>query len=149
MSHLIYPRVSSFAVVALCAMLISPLVAISRGGKTSSTSYGTISQIVQTRNHRKSCWGVVIHLKKLHFKRSISAAEPTITEAKHSSDLRPLMAWNVTKSNRTLTIEFKQGMGDFGTGNYTTIHIDSTAVVGSPKGGLEFSISTDLESQKP
>lgn len=131
-------------VIVLFAILTLPVVAVCGGGKTSSTSYGTISQIVQSRNHRKSCWGVVIHLKNLHFKNSISAAELTITEAKHSSDLRPLMVWNVMKSKRALTIKFKQGMGDFGTGNFTIIHIDSTAIVGSPKGGLEFAISTDL-----
>lgn len=144
MNHPIYPRIAPFIITALFTVLTLPQVAISRGGKTANTAYGTISQIVQTRNHRTSCWGVVIHLKNLHFKHSVSAAELIITEAKHSSDLRPLMVWRVGKSGRTLTIEFKRGMGDYGTGNYTTIHIDSTAMVASPKGGLEFAISTDL-----
>lgn len=128
---------------ALATLMISQPVTVGHG-KSSKTFYGTISQIVQTRNHRKSCWGVVIRLKKLHFRDSVTDAELAITEAKHSSDLRPLMAWHVGKSKQTLTIEFKPGMRDFGTGNYATIHIDGSAMVGSPKGGLEFDSSTEL-----
>ncbi len=133
---------------ALFFSIIGSMAALG-GVKTGKTAFGTISQIVQTRDGRISCWGVFIRLDKLHFKDSLATSQLVITEAKHSSDLRPLMIWQVGKSRRTLTVEFKPGMGDFGSGNYMTIRIDSSGIVGSPKGGLQFSISTDLESRRP
>ncbi|MDG6999877.1 MAG: hypothetical protein JRN15_12260 [Nitrososphaerota archaeon] len=141
-------QLTTIAFAALFFSIIGQTVALG-GVKSGKTAFGTISQIVQTRDGRTSCWGVLIKLQKLHFKDSLAASQLAITEAKHSSDLRSLMVWRVGKSRRTLTVEFKPGMGDFGSGNYMTIRIDSSGIVGSPKSGLQFSISTDLESQRP
>ncbi len=148
MKNRIVTELMMIAFAALFVSTIGPMATLG-GVKTGKTAFGTISQIVQTRDGKTSCWGVLIKLQKLHFKDSLAASQLVITEAKHSSDLRPLMVWRVGKSRRTLMVEFKPGMGDFGSGNYMTIRIDSSGIVGSPKGGLQFSISTDLESQRP
>ncbi len=141
------PRIASFTLGAMFAVLISSHLAFAAGRKTSSTPYGSISQIVQTRDGRTSCWGVIIRLKKLHFKESIDSTALTITEAKYPRDHRYMMVWHVGRSRRSLSIEFKQGMGDFGSGNYAQIKIDSTAIAGFHMSELEFGISTDLEGR--
>jgi hypothetical protein len=104
----------------------------------------TIQRIVETRKGQKSCWGVVIQLKKFLFNKSIASNELSIVEAKHSSDLKDIMTWNVDKSRKKLTIKFKKGCGDFGSGNMVEVIIKSSSIAGSQQENIKLSISTDI-----
>jgi hypothetical protein len=105
---------------------------------------GGIHQIVETRNGRTSCWGVVIQLRERTFKKSIDPDELTITDAKHSGDLKSIMIWKVDKDGKRLTIKFEAGTGDFGSGNAVMIGISGSAFKTNPEQGCGFEISTDL-----
>jgi hypothetical protein len=111
---------------------------------TSPKIQASIQRIVETRKGVKSCWGVVIQLKKLSFNKSIASNELSIIEAKHSSDLKDIMIWSVDKSRKKLTIKFKKGCGDFGSGNMVEVIIKSSALAGSQKENITLSISTDI-----
>jgi len=113
--------------------------------RVSATSAG-ISQLVENRNGRVSCWGVVIHLSKMTFKRSILASQITIVEAKHGHDLTDIMVWSVGKKGKRLTIRFKGNAGDFGAGNVVQINIDRSAILGPIESGdlkFRWAITTD------
>jgi hypothetical protein len=111
---------------------------------TSSKSQAIIQRIVETRKGVKSCWGVVVQLKDLSFHKSIVSNDLSIIEAKHSNDLKGIMIWSVDKSRKILTIKFKKGCGDFGSGNMVEVIIKSSALAGSRKGNITLSISTDI-----
>lgn len=111
---------------------------------TQQKSQATIQRIVETRKGHKSCWGVVIQLRKLSFNKSIASNELSIIEAKHNHDLRDIMTWNVAKSRKKLTIKFKKDCGDFGSGNIVEVIIRSSALIRSQKEDIKLSISTDL-----
>jgi hypothetical protein len=111
----------------------------------TNTSAG-ISQLVETRNGKASCFGVVVHLSNMTFKRSIVASQIRIVEAKHGHDLTDIMVWSVGKKGKRLTIRFKENAGDFGTGNVVQIDIDRSAFLGPIESGdLKFmwAITTD------
>jgi hypothetical protein len=104
----------------------------------------TIQQIVETRQGHKSCWGVLIQLDKLSFNKTVKTNELSIIEQKENSELRNVMTWRVDKSRHKLTIKFKKGCGDFGTGNIVDVIIKSSAISGLPKEDITLSISTDI-----
>ncbi len=103
-----------------------------------------IHRLIETRNGRTSCWGVTVELKKSTFYRRIARHELSIVEAKHGAELKRLMTWSVGKSRKVLTIRFKRGRGDFGTGNKVTVTINPSALEGFPQAPITVSISTDL-----
>ena len=102
-----------------------------------------ISQLIETRNGKTSCWGLVIQFDRLTLKKSIDQDELSIIEAKYLKDLKDIMTWSVDKTRKKLVIIFKQGYGDFGTGNSVTLTIKDWAFVTSPKVTIAFSIPTD------
>ena len=104
----------------------------------------TIQRIIETRQGHNSCWGVLIQLDKLSFNKTIKASELNIIEQKHDRDIKDIMIWRVDKSRHKLTIKFKKGCGDFGTGNIVDVIIKSSAISGLPKEDITLSISTDI-----
>lgn len=104
----------------------------------------TIKRIIETREGHKSCWGVLIQLDKLSFNRTIKANELSIIEQKHNRDIKNIMTWRVDKSRHKLTIKFKKGCGDFGTGNIVDVTIKSSAISTPHSEDIKLSISTDL-----
>ena len=105
-----------------------------------------ISQVVESRDGRTSCWGVAILLDERAFSPRIAANQIKVTEAKHNADLTDLMSWSVSASGKRLAIMFKPGMGDFGSGNSVTVRVDAAAIQ-SDEGldkTLEWTIRTDV-----
>lgn len=119
------------------------LVAGSPQSKPRSVTRG-ISQLVEIRNGKKSCWGVIVQLGELNFNQTIDQDELSVTEDKHGSDLKPIMTWTVDQHRKKLTIQFKSGMGDFGTGNSVTVRVSESALSPNPMQRYVFQISTDI-----
>ena len=108
-----------------------------------------ISQLVENRAARVSCWGLIINLENSRFKKIINQEQLEIREAKHNRDLRETMTWRVQQTGKTLIIKFKPGKGDFGTGNRVEIRIYRSAFVEPIKSGndyLQWVIDTDMQS---
>jgi len=106
-----------------------------------------ISQLVEKRGGRVSCRGVVIRLGNSRFRRVIRPEQIVIREAKGGRDLREVMTWRVGQNGKRLVVQFKPGMGDFGSGNGVEVQIARSALAGnveSPNGRFEWSISTDV-----
>ncbi len=131
--------------IVLFMLSCYPLVlyAGASGAKQSKATRG-IFQLVETRNGKKSCWGFIIQLSDLSFKQSIDQDDLTITDAKYARDMKPIMTWAVDNSRKRLTIIFKQGMGDFGSGDDVTVRIRGNALTGEPKQDYVFEIATDI-----
>lgn len=102
-----------------------------------------ICQLIETRGGRTSCWGVIVTFDRLTLKDSVAEDRISITDAKYDRNLKPIMTWSVSDKGKRLTIEFKPGMGDFGTGNAVTVRIDGTAFRSNPIQTYVFAISTD------
>lgn len=106
-----------------------------------------ISRLVERRGGRVSCRGVVIRPGNSRFRRVIRPEQIVIREAKGGRDLRGIMTWRVGRNGRRLVIQFKPGMGDFGSGNGVEVRLARSALAGnveSPNGRFEWSISTDV-----
>jgi hypothetical protein len=106
-----------------------------------------ISQLVESRGGRISCWGVVIKLGTSRFKENISPRQIEVREAKHGHDLVSTMIWRVEQSGRRLIIEFRPGMGDFGSGNRVEVRINRSALeepIGSANEYFQWGIDTDV-----
>jgi hypothetical protein len=85
------------------------------------------SCLTQIRDGKKSCWGIVIRLEGGLFKKTIRRDELRVVEAKHGANIIDLMNWHTSHGGKQLTIEFKPGRGDFGTGNRVAITLYKTA----------------------
>src|SRR5262249_38734130 len=59
---------------------------------------GHISRLVEERRGGLSCWGVLIHLSNLHFRKSIRRDQILISEGKHGHDLRQIIVWRVDEN---------------------------------------------------
>jgi hypothetical protein len=106
-----------------------------------------ITQLVENRRGRVSCWGVTIQLGNSRFRETIRPDQMMICEAKHGHDLRRIMSWRVEQHGKRLVIRFKPGMGDFGSGNCVEVQVHRSAFieqVKSPNNRLEWSINTDV-----
>jgi hypothetical protein len=105
-----------------------------------------VYQFVESRRGLKSVWGVDIQLDRLAFRPAIKAEHIKLVEGKYGRDLKKIMTWTVSRDGKRLRIRFKPGMGDFGTGNGLTVHINSAALVKNtgvnPR--MEWSIDTDI-----
>lgn len=87
-----------------------------------------IWQLIEDRNGRVSCWGVVIQLARLSFPATVQPSAIEVTEAKHSRSLNDVMQWEVDRTRKRLTIRFRPGKGDFGTGNRVEVRIKRDAL---------------------
>ena len=111
------------------------------------TTPAGISQLVEKRAGRISCRGVIIQLGKTRFNKSISEEQIKIHDAKYGRELKGIMTWRVEQAGKRLIIEFKAGMGDFGSGNRVEVRIDRSAFVKpitSPNNRFEWAIDTDV-----
>ena len=54
------------------------------------------------------------------------------------------MFWNVDKSRHKLTIKFKKGCGDFGSGNIVDVIIKSSSISGANTEDIKLSITIDI-----
>ena len=132
-------------------LILISLTSLSASGMPQSKhmprSPTVITQLVENRGGRVSCWGIIIQPGNMRFRRTVHPDQIVIREAKHGHDLREIMAWRVEQNGKRLVIKFKPGMGDFGSGNGVLVQVDSSAFVGqivSPNNRLEWSIKTDV-----
>ena len=105
------------------------------------------SCLTEVRGGKKSCWGIVIEFDDAKFKARISSQQLKIYEAKHGTPLLKLMTWHVSGDRKRLSIKFKAGTGDFGSGNRAGITLYKGAFIVPPKGFPEYVIfvqETDL-----
>jgi hypothetical protein len=108
---------------------------------------GRISQVVEKRRERLSCWGVVIHLANWRFRKFIKPNQIVIREGKHGHELRDIMSWRVEQNGRRLALKFKPGKGDFGSGNTVEVQVARSALVGhieSDSLWFQWAIHTDV-----
>ena len=115
------------------------LLSIFMSGGVGGTQLGpikhhlTTSCLTEVRDGRKSCWGIVIRFEDARFKRHVRPNELKLFEAKHGANLLELMTWHTSSDRKQLTIKFKTGTGDFGTGNPAEITLFKTAFASPPK----------------
>src|SRR4029453_1153622 len=91
------------------------------------------SCLTEIRGGKRSCWGIVIDFDDAEFKKRISLQQLKIFEENHGPNLLNLKTWRVSNSGKRLTIKFKPGTGDFGTGNRVEITLYKTAFIVPPK----------------
>jgi hypothetical protein len=96
------------------------------------------SCLTEIRGGKKSCWGIVINFDDARFKKSVQPSQLKIFEAKHGSNIIKLMTWRVSEDRKQLTIKFKRGTGDFGTGNQAGITLYKTAFTVPPNAFPEY-----------
>lgn len=101
-----------------------------------------ISQLIEERDGRVSCWGVFIQLARLSFPATLQPSAIEMTDAKHDRSLKDVMEWQVDPTRKRLTIRFRPGMGDFGTGNRIEIRIKRDAL-NAGAGVLAWVLETD------
>ena len=106
-----------------------------------------VFQLVQEREGRSACWGVVIRLSRLAFRPAIEPVQLAIRDDKHDQDLRGAMRWAVDSAGKRLTIQWQPGKGGFGTGNGVRICIGRSAFRDNSQPSNErecWQIGTDL-----
>ena len=135
-----------FLALALLVTIPNLTPSLQRQARLAKTSAG-ISQLVENRAGHSSCWGVIIHLGSSRFKKKISPEQIEIIEGKHGHDLKDTMIWSVQQAGKRLTIKFKLGMGEFGSGNRVEVRIRRSALVEPISSGndyFEWVIDTDV-----
>jgi hypothetical protein len=86
---------------------------------------------------------VIIQLARFRFPATIDQSAIEITEAKHNQLLNSLMEWKVDSTRKRLTIRFRPGMGDFGTGNRIQVRVMPRGLEPPSTGPLMWVIGTD------
>ena len=105
------------------------------------------SCLTEIRAGKKSCRGVVIDFDDARFKSKITPQQLRIYEAKHGTSLLKLMTWRVSNEGKRLTIKFKPGAGDFGSGNRAEITLYKSTFIVPPKNLQDYVVfvqNTDL-----
>ena len=106
------------------------------------------SCLTEIRSGKKSCWGIVIDFDDGQFKKRLAPDQLKVFEAKHGHNLTSLMTWRISHDRKRLTIKFKPGAGDFGTGNKAEITLYRTAFTIPPKNFSDYAIlvqNTDIQ----
>lgn len=132
------------SLIIACVLASSLLTVAQSQLAMHNGAVGGVSQIVETRNGRTLCRGVMIQLRELTLKDTIESAQLAITEAKHGSDLKRTMTWSIEDQGKRLVVKFEPGKGDFGSDNYITVAIRGSAFVTEPQHTYVFEISTDV-----
>ena len=114
-------------------------------GRGETRRRGGIEQAVELRDGAETVRGVDIHLGGQSFLSEVKPDEIEIVESKYGRDIKALMTWSVSPDRKTLSIRFKPGMGDFGSGNAVTVRLRKSALENpaGPGDRLEWSIDTD------
>ncbi|HZE71986.1 MAG TPA: hypothetical protein VE135_20945 [Pyrinomonadaceae bacterium] len=116
------------------AVIVIPFVSLSAPGQLGDPKFRvSTSCLTQIRDGKKSCWGIVINFDDAQFKKRIPSDQLKVFEAKHGHNLINLMTWRVSRDRKKLTIQFKAGTGDFGTGNQAEITLYKTAFTVPPR----------------
>ena len=105
------------------------------------------SCVTEIRGGKKACRGIVIEFDNAQFKAKVFPQQLKIYEAKHGTSLLKLMIWRVSGDRKRLTIRFKSGTGDFGSGNRAEVTLDKKAFIVPPNDFPEYVIfvqETDL-----
>lgn len=117
----------SLAWLSVALLLATPVAWAASTSPARRAEPAAVFQLVQEREGRRACWGVVIRLNRLAFKPSIKPSQLEIRDDKHDSDLRDAMRREVDRDGKRLTIQWQPGRGDFGTGNGVRVCVDRSA----------------------
>jgi hypothetical protein len=90
---------------AVALLLSTALVWAAAAAPTWAAEAAGISQLVQEREGRRACWGVVIRLNRLAFRPTIEPTQLAIRDDKHDHELRDAMRWAVDGAGKRLTIQ--------------------------------------------
>ncbi|HEY2975647.1 MAG TPA: hypothetical protein VGJ48_24245 [Pyrinomonadaceae bacterium] len=140
------PKIICIALLIAIFVMDGAVLGSSGHRAVRDTSAG-ISQLIEDRNGRATCWGVVIQLRDMTFQRSINANQIKVVEGKHGHNLTHLMTWNIDRKGKRLTIKFKAHAGDFGAGNLVQVDIERSAFVEPIQSGnlkFDWAIGTDV-----
>ena len=94
----------------------------------TSDGANSIKPIVEIRNEKRSIWGVEITLASCRLKNIDALSLITVIERKHSHDITNMLQMTSSQNLSILIIRFKNGMGDFGSGNTIDITIPENAL---------------------
>src|ERR1035437_5664867 len=108
--------------------IVSVATLVVAGCVANTNTQAGIRQIIETRGSQHSVWGVTIVLQECVCSRSLNDGDIQIVEEKHGHDITNMMSWSLSEDRRQLRLQFKRGMGDFGTGNSVTVRVKRTAV---------------------
>jgi hypothetical protein len=86
---------------------------------------------------------VVIQLSQLTFPSKLDPSAIDISEAKHNRNVKDLMEWSVDPERKRLTIQFRPGAGDFGSGNRVEVKIRREVFQPGSQGALIWVVETD------
>ncbi len=113
---------------------------------SDSTVGPGIYQLRQIRDARDSCWGIAVVFDTLTLKADLAPGEVGLVDGKRARDHLPSMNCTVEKGGKRLVIDFKPGLGGFGSGNHVDVWIERSAFREPPTipGRLEFRVPTDL-----
>jgi hypothetical protein len=100
----------------------------------------TTSCLTEIRGGKQSCWGIIVKFDDALFNKRVKRNQLKIFESKHGANLLNLMMWRTSRDRKQLTIKFKPGTGDFGTGNQAEITLYKTAFSLPPKNFPEYLI---------
>jgi len=120
-------KTAKLAVLGVTLLLSTTLVWAASAAQAQRPDPAGIFQLVQEREGRSACWGVVIRLSRLAFRPSIEGTQLAIRDDKHNHDLRGVMRWAVDNAGKRLTIQWQAGKGDFGTGNGVRVCVERSA----------------------
>ena len=132
------------AMVILLAFVNSSATWAQLGPRKHQFSSSCLTEI---RAGKRSCWGIVIRFDDAVFKKRVQRNQLKVFEAKHGANLLNLMTWRTSRDGKQITIKFKPGTGDFGTGNEAEITLYKTAFTLPPKDFPEYMVivqRTDL-----
>jgi hypothetical protein len=124
-----------------CVVLVVLLSASAASAQPGPRKYPlTTSCVTEIRGGKKSCWGIIVNCDDALFKKRIKRSQLKIFESKHGANLLNLMTWHTSRDRKQLTIRFKPGTGDFGTGNQAQITLYKTAFRLPPKNFPEYMV---------
>jgi hypothetical protein len=124
-------NVTGSVVVVLLTILVSASAAWAQPGPLKYQL--ATSCVTEIRGGKKSCWGVIVKFDDALFNKRVRRNQLKIFESKHGANLLNLMTWRTSRDGKQLTIKFKPGMGDFGTGNPAEITLYKSAFSLPPK----------------
>jgi hypothetical protein len=79
----------------------------------------------------------------LTFPATLEPSAIEVTEAKHNRSVKDLVEWHIDPTGKRLTITFRRGMGDFGTGNRVEVKIKRQVLDPASSGPMTWVLETD------
>ena len=161
------PRLFSIAVMVMAALGLAGCSQVTIGTPDSPPG---VSQLIENRDGRVGCWGIVIQLRELTVRqRLVPVTEETVdmrtrrprrvarreylapdeiqvSDVRTGHDLANVLEWSVDPSRKKILIQRKPGMGDFIRGSGIHVKIARSAFETpplSPEPFLEWTLMTD------